>query len=65
VSHTVSVSALYKLVNFDAKWAYSGDDLGANYSPTSTTFKVWSPSFERPELNLYEKGSVERSGHRL
>lgn len=28
---------------FDKKWAYSGNDLGFNYSTTGTTFKIWSP----------------------
>jgi pullulanase len=57
VTHTVSASALYKLVNFDAKWAYDGADLGANYSAAATTFKVWSPVSSALRLNLYEKGS--------
>ena len=61
VSQNVSISALYKLVNFDAAWAYSGDDLGASYSPTSTTFKVWSPVSSALSLKLYEKGSVSEA----
>lgn len=45
--------ALYDLTNatlnndftsFDKKWAYAGTDLGFNYSTTSTTFKIWSPT---------------------
>jgi pullulanase len=58
VSKSVSVSALYKLVNFDATWAYSGNDLGATYTKASTTFKVWSPISTAIKLNLYHEGDV-------
>lgn len=61
VAHSVSVSALYKLVNFDANWAYSGNDLGATYSAASTTFKVWSPISTALTLKLYEKGSASEA----
>lgn len=42
--------------------AYYGDDLGATYSPTETTFKVWSPSASRVILNLYSTGSDTEEG---
>ncbi len=41
------------------KKAYSGNDLGANYTPNSTTFKVWAPNASSVKLDLYEKGSEE------
>ena len=41
--------------SFDKKWAYSGTDLGFNYSPTSTTFKVWSPTATSVKLISYGK----------
>lgn len=44
------------------KLAYSGDDLGAIYSPESTTFKVWSPSASAVQLNLYTTGSDDEEG---
>ncbi len=39
------------------KWAYNGNDLGATYTPNSTTFKVWAPTADEVTLDLYEKGS--------
>ena len=39
------------------KWAYNGNDLGANYTPNSTTFKVWAPTADKVTLDLYDKGS--------
>lgn len=38
---------------FDKKWAYAGKDLGFNYSPTSTTFKIWSPAATSVKLISY------------
>ena len=44
------------------KLAYSGDDLGAVYTPKSTTFKVWSPTASEVKLNLYKTGSDSEDG---
>ncbi|MEE0264204.1 MAG: type I pullulanase [Acutalibacteraceae bacterium] len=44
------------------KLAYSGDDLGAVYTPESTTFKVWSPTASEVKLNLYATGSDDEEG---
>ena len=41
---------------------YDGDDLGAVYTPSSTTFKVWAPTASRVVLNRYAKGSSSESG---
>ena len=43
--------------SFDKKWAYSGPDLGFNYSPTSTTFKIWSPTATGVKLISYGKNT--------
>ena len=39
---------------FDNKYTYNGNDLGANYTPTGTTFKLWAPTAAQVSLNLYE-----------
>ena len=39
--------------SFDKKWAYAGTDLGFNYSPTATTFKIWSPTATSVKLISY------------
>ncbi len=41
---------------------YSGDDLGAVYTPESTTFKVWAPSSSDVKLELYKTGSDAEEG---
>ena len=42
--------------------AYGESDLGATYSPESTTFKVWSPDASNVVLNLYTTGSDSEEG---
>lgn len=56
----VKASAYYN--SSDNYATYSGNDLGANYSKTSTTFKVWSPTASAVSLNLYKTGSDGESG---
>ena len=43
------------------KYAYTGDDLGANYTPEATTFKVWSPTADTVRLLHYSNGSRAES----
>ena len=47
------------------KIAYDGNDLGAEYSKKSTSFKVWAPKASSVKVNLYEKGSKDEGGKKL
>ena len=47
----------------DAQYTYTGDDLGATYSPEQTIFKVWSPTATEVTLNRYATGSDSEPGH--
>lgn len=63
---SVTGAATYTYANQAEKYAtYSGNDLGASYSKTSTTFKVWAPSATKVLLNRYAKGSSDEAGDRL
>ena len=42
---------------FDEKYRYDGNDLGAACTEQKTVFKVWSPVAEQIELSLYRDGS--------
>ena len=44
------------------QYAYSGDDLGAVYTPSSTTFKVWAPTASKVQIKRYKTGSDSESG---
>ncbi len=46
----------------DTYSTYSGNDLGATYSETSTTFKVWAPMATEVKVNLYATGSDSEEG---
>ena len=46
----------------DAQYRYDGDDLGANYTPEATTFKVWSPTATSIKVNLFATGSDSEEG---
>ena len=43
-------------------YAYSGNDLGATYSKTSTTFKVWAPTASQVQIKRYKTGSDAEAG---
>ena len=45
----------------DAEYAYSGE-LGALYTPESTTFRVWAPLATEVKLNRYATGSDSETG---
>ena len=69
---TASVFSMSSVLNASAvtysemsaldQYAYSGDDLGANYSKTSTTFKVWAPTATTVKIKRYKTGSDTESG---
>lgn len=46
----------------DTLYGYDGDDLGANYTPEKTTFKVWSPTATEVNLNLFATGTDAEEG---
>lgn len=52
----VSTANVYSTEDFENKYAYNGNDLGANYTAEKTTFKTWSPLAEGVTLNLYSTG---------
>ncbi len=53
----------YDTAEFNEKYAYDGDDLGATFdseeNPSATTFKVWAPTSSKVVLNIYDSGDPE------
>ncbi|MBQ9673135.1 MAG: type I pullulanase [Ruminococcus sp.] len=41
----------------DQQYRYDGTDLGATYTPASTTFKVWAPTGTKCVLKFYKAGN--------
>lgn len=56
----VDKNYLFKTDEFNNAYYYSGDDLGANYTSTSTTFKVWAPGSKTLKLRVYDNGTPTR-----
>lgn len=47
---------------FDAKYSYNGDDLGATYTPGQTKFRLWAPTASEAKVIFYKTwdGEPER-----
>lgn len=58
---STSEAAYYNLNKYSSQ-VYNGNDLGAVYSPESTTWKVWSPGASSVQLKIYRTGSDSESG---
>ena len=56
-SKNVRMPIWYSTSDFENKYTYSGDDLGAVWTPEKTTFKVWAPTASSVRVNLYESGT--------
>lgn len=44
---------------FEAKYTYRGNDLGANWSHDRTVFKLWAPTADDAQVRLYQSGDPE------
>ena len=47
----------YSTEEFEEKFTYSGSDLGANWTPDKTTFRLWAPTATAVKVNLYKSGT--------
>ena len=56
LSKVISVAKLYNTSGFNSSFKYDGE-LGAIYTPSKTTFKVWSPVSSSIKLRIYNNGT--------
>jgi len=49
----VSLRGMFDSPEFERRFAYDGDDLGARYAPEATSFRLWAPTAERASLIVY------------
>lgn len=49
----------------DAKYYYSGTDLGLTYSPTGSTFKLWAPTAAKVSVCLYNTAGIYGVGGKV
>lgn len=57
VEYTINLPSYYSTEEFEAEFTYNGNDLGANWTKDSTTFRVWAPTATAVMVNLYESGN--------
>ena len=49
---------LYDSPEFEARFTYTGSDLGAVWTPKATFFRVWAPTASAVAVNLYKSGTA-------
>jgi pullulanase len=57
IAMLISFKPVQKADLFDDYPIYTGHDLGVNYSPQKTVFKVWAPKASEVKLRLYDAGN--------
>lgn len=55
--YPVEMPSLYSSDTFEQEFTYTGDDLGATWTSSKTTFKVWAPTADSVKVNLYTSGT--------
>ena len=56
--YQINMPIVYSTQEFEDKYTYEGDDLGAVYGKDKTTFRLWAPTAEAAYVNLYENGKA-------
>ena len=55
--YNILMPSAYSSEEFETKYTYDGDDLGATWTKEKTTFKVWAPTADEVQLKLYKSGT--------
>ena len=53
----IQMPNVYSTDDFEARYTYRGNDLGANWTKEKTLFRVWAPTADEVKVNLYESGT--------
>ncbi len=48
----------YSTKEFEQKFTYTGNDLGAAWTPEKTSFRLWAPTADEVTINLYQNGDI-------
>ena len=49
---------VYSTAEFEEKYTYFGNDLGATWTPRQTSFRLWAPTAQEVIVNLYRSGTA-------
>ena len=58
---SITMPIYYSTQAFEALYTYEGDDLGANWSPEQTFFRLWAPTAASVKINLYASGDYREN----
>lgn len=53
----VKMPEYFSSKEFEDEYTYDGNDLGATYTKEKTAFRVWAPTANKIELNIYDAGN--------
>ena len=62
VNYGIGIDSVYASDKFAEEFTYNGKDLGATYSSSATTFRLWAPTAEEVSVALYSTGSDDEVG---
>ena len=51
----------YSTTEFENRYTYHGNDLGALWTKEGTKFRVWAPTAEKVAVNLYRSGNPDEA----
>ncbi len=60
--YAIDATAAYASDKFAKDYTYTGTDLGATWTKSATTFRVWAPTASKVEVVLYSTGSNAEAG---
>ena len=55
---SITMPDFYSSPEFEAEYTYTGNDLGATYTPEKTSLRVWAPTAISVDVNLYADGDI-------
>ena len=50
---------LYSSAEFEAAYTYEGNDLGFTWTPERTRFRLWAPTADAAQVNLFRSGDTD------
>ena len=56
-NYDICTTTVYASQRFGNEFTYTGTDLGATWTASKTTFRVWAPTAESVSVNLYVSGT--------
>ena len=57
-TYTITMPDFYSTRDFENKYTYTGNDLGATWTKDATTFRLWAPTAEEVRVKLYQTGTA-------